>query len=44
LQVLQELPLLSAGSDVPMSATATLSGKGFYGPREVTVQAKTDGW
>jgi hypothetical protein len=44
LQVLQELPLLNAGSDVPLSAAATLSGKGFSGPREVTVAAKADGW
>jgi hypothetical protein len=44
LQVLQELPLLNAGSDAPLSAAATLSGKGFSGPREVTVAAKADGW
>lgn len=44
LQVLQELPLLNAGSDAPMTATATLTGKGFSGPREVSVQAKADGW
>lgn len=44
LQVLQELPLLNAGSDVPLSAAATLSGKGFSGPRDVTVAAKSDGW
>lgn len=44
LQVLQELPLLNAGSDVPLNAAATLSGKGFSGPREVTVQATIDGW
>jgi hypothetical protein len=42
-QVVQDLPLLNAGSDAPLSATATLTGKGFSGPMEVSVQAKADG-
>jgi hypothetical protein len=42
-QVVQDLPLLNAGSDAPLSATATLTGKGFSGAREVSVQAKADG-
>jgi hypothetical protein len=42
LQVVQELPLVNV-TDSPITASATLSGKGYYGPRDVTVAAKGSG-
>jgi hypothetical protein len=42
LQVLQDVPLVNS-SDSALTATATLTGKGYSGPRELTVPAKGTG-
>eukprot|EP00775_Hariotina_reticulata_P012144 gene12144-12282_t len=41
-QVVQELPLVNT-NDGPITAVATLSGKGYSGPRDVSVAAKGSG-
>lgn len=42
LQVLQEIPLVNA-TDAAFSASATLTGKGFSGPRDLSVPPKGTG-
>ena len=42
LQVLQDVPLVNS-SDAALTTTATLTGKGYSGPRELTIPAKGSG-